>query len=170
MEFIEHSIAWCKGEIFEGKLILLFGIIVLLCAFLFYKTGTTPGAKAMLYPLLLVGLMLSATGSTMLYTNPKRIVEFQKAYTENPEAFVKSEKKRTDEFIIWYPRTRYILSVLGVIGILMFLFWPAPLGRAIAISLLTIMLATFVVDHFSEERAQIYHTAIMEQIEQQKVQ
>jgi hypothetical protein len=165
MEFIEHAIAWCKGEIFEAKLILLFGIIVLVSAFLFFKGGTTPSAKAMLYPLLVVGIMYSAIGGGMLYSNPKRIVEFKQAYAENPTAFIESEKKRTDEFISWYPKTRYIMMVLGVIGILLFLFWAVPIGRAIGISLIIMMLGTFVVDHFSEERAEIYHKHIIESLE-----
>jgi len=59
MELIEHSIAWCKGEIFEARLILLFGILTIITAIIFYKVGTTPSAKAMLYPLLVVGIMFS---------------------------------------------------------------------------------------------------------------
>lgn len=162
MEFIEHAIAWCKGEIFEAKLILLFGIIVMISAILFFKFGSTPGSKAMLYPLLVVGLMFSVIGGGMLYSNPKRILEFKQAYEENPETFVESEKKRTDEFISWYPKTRYIMTALGVIGILLFFLWAVPIGRAIGISLIIIMLATFVVDHFSEERAEVYHQKIEE--------
>ena len=165
MEFIEHTIAWCKGEIFEAKLILLFGIIVLVSAFLFVKLGTTPSAKAMLYPLLVVGIMFSAIGGGMLYSNPKRIVEFKQAYENNPKAFVESEKERADEFISWYPKTRWIMTGIGILGVLLFLFWAVPIGRAIGISLIIIMLATFVVDHFSEERAEIYYQKIEETLE-----
>ncbi len=165
MEFIDHAIAWCKGEIFEARLILLFGILVIISAILFYKVGTTPGAKAMLVPLFVVGIMFSAIGSGMLYSNPKRILEFESAYSGNPQAFVKSEKERTDNFISWYPKTRYIITGVGIMGILIFLFWAAPIGRAIGISLIIIMLATFVVDHFSEERAEIYHKHIVEALE-----
>ncbi len=79
MEFIEHAIAWCKGEIFEARLIILLGIIVVISAILFYKAGTTPSAKAMLYPLLVVGIMFSAIGGGMIYSNTKQIVEFKLA-------------------------------------------------------------------------------------------
>lgn len=160
MNFLDHAINWCKGEIFEARLILLFGIIVLASAFLFSIIGKTPSARAMLYPLLVVGIMFSIIGGGMLYSNPKRIVEFEKAYAENPEAFVASEKARTDEFISWYPKTRYIMTGLGLLGILLFIFWAAPIGRAIGISLIILMLGTFVVDYFSEERAATYQNAI----------
>lgn len=162
MEFVDHAIGWCKGEIFEARLILLFGMLMITSAILFYKVGVTPGAKAMLFPLIVVGIMFSVISAGMLYSNPKRIIEFKRVYSENPQAFVKSEKERTENFISWYPKTRYIMTALGIIGIMIFLFWADPIGRAIGISLIIIMLATFVVDHFSEERAEKYHKHIVE--------
>ena len=60
--------------------------------------GNTPNAKALLFPLLITGLMFSIMGGGMMYNNPKRIVEFQEAYEENAIEFIKSEKERTDEF------------------------------------------------------------------------
>ncbi len=165
MDFIQHSLNWCKGEFFEAKLILTFGIGVIIIAILFYTWGNTPSAKAMLFPLLVVGLMFSIIGGGMLYSNPKRMVEFPKAYEENPTAFIKSEKARVDEFISWYPKTRYIMAGLALIGLACFLFWATPIGRAIGIALILMALATFVVDHFSEERAEIYYKEIMNQLE-----
>ena len=162
MEFIQHSTNWCKGEIFEALWILFFGILIIFSAFLFYKIGTTPGAKAMLYPLLLIGIVVGSIGSGMIYNNSKRIVEFQKAYEKNPQAFILSEKERTENFISWYPKTRWIFAIPGIMGILVFMFWAIPIGRAIGISLIFMMLTTFVIDHFSEERALIYREKIEE--------
>ncbi len=62
MEIITSSLQWCKGEIFEGRLYLLFGICVCILAFLYWKSGSTIFAKAMFLPFLLVGLIASGTG------------------------------------------------------------------------------------------------------------
>lgn len=166
MNILDYAITWCKGEIFEAKLILAFAIGIMAVAVVFYMAGSTPSAKATLFPLLVVGLMFAAIGGGMLYNNPKRIVEFEKAYQEDPQAFRKSEINRTKDFISWYPITRYIMAGLGLIGVLVFIFWAAPIGRAIGISLILIMLATFVVDHFSEERAHIYLNSLEKQFNQ----
>ena len=162
MEFIQHSINWCKGEIYEARWILFIGILIIVSSFLFYKTGSTPGAKAMFYPLLLIGILFGSIGGGMMYNNSKRIVEFQKAYEKDPHAFILSEKERTDSFISWYPKTRWIFAILGIIGISVFMFWAVPIGRAIGIGLIIMMLSTFVIDHFSEERAETYHKKIEE--------
>ena len=164
MEFIEHTLNWIKGEIFEARIILIFGIITVICAFLFWKIGTTPSAKVMLFPLLAVGIMFTAIGGGMLNSNPKREVEFSHAYKTNPHEFIQSEKERVETFMSWYPITRYIMAGLAILGIVLFLFWATPIGRAIGISLILMGLATFVVDHFSEERADIYYQKIEEAI------
>ncbi len=165
MEFIQHSISWCKGEIFEARIILLSGLILVTIALLFYFAGTTSNAKAMLFPLLAVGILFTASGTTMLYTNPKRITEFSQQYQENATAFIQSEKERADEFISWYPMIRYVASGLGILGIVLFVFWAAPIGRAIGIALIIMMLATYVIDHFSEERANAYYEEILKAVE-----
>lgn len=103
MNFIEHALNWCKDKIFEGKLVVAFGLLTIISAFIFWKIGTTPNAKAMLYPLIIVGFIFTVLGVGMLINNPKRINEFPKQFQENPEAFLKSEKERVENFKTWYP-------------------------------------------------------------------
>lgn len=164
MEFITYTQNWIKGEIFEARLILVFALVLIVSALLFFKTGTTPNAKAMFYPLLVAGLLSAVIGGGMIYNNNKRLVTFTEAYQSNKSEFVKSEKERTNEFISWYPTTRYIFAGLGIAGILIFLFWSTPIGRSIGISMIILTLSTFVIDHFSEERAELYHNAIIEEL------
>ncbi len=47
-----------------------------------------------LFPLLIVGIMFIVSGSSMLYSNPKRAVEFSKSFNEDPIELVQAEKKR----------------------------------------------------------------------------
>ena len=164
MEIIDHAIAWCKGEIFEGRIILLSGLIVVVLAFLFYKLGTTPNAKAMLYPLLVLGIIFIGMGATMNYSNPNRITEFQEAYTENPEAFVQSEKERVEGFQYMYTFTLIIATVSFVFAALVFWFSHSPTLKAVAIAVTIFGISGLVIDHFSEERAAIYYQKIEEAI------
>ncbi|MDJ0766400.1 MAG: hypothetical protein QNJ97_25725 [Myxococcota bacterium] len=46
MNFIQHSINWSKGKIFEATVIEVFGLLTVVAGFLFWKLGSTPGAKA----------------------------------------------------------------------------------------------------------------------------
>lgn len=164
MDFIQHAINWCKGEIFEGRIILLFGLGLAVSAFLFWKMGDTPNAKAMIWPVGILGLLLLGSGIGMNLSNQKRIERFKVEYAENPQQFIKDEKERVEDFIAWYPKIRWTAVVVGIIGMLVFVFWATPLGRAIGITLLLFTISVFALDHFSEERGVEYHNHILEHL------
>ena len=92
MEIISSSLQWCKGEIFEGRLYLLFGLCVCLLAFIYWKAGSTAFAKTMFLPFLLVGLLASGTGLGLMFSNEKRTLDYQQAYDASPSEFLAREK------------------------------------------------------------------------------
>lgn len=165
MELIQYTHDWIKGELFESKLITLVSITLIVIALLFYFFGNTPNAKAMLFPLIIVGIIFTSVGVGMLNNNLKRTDKFNLAYQNSPQEFASSEKARCEVFMPWYSTSRWIVSALGILGILIFVFWSAPIGRAIGISLILITLMAFVVDHFSEERANIYYEKIINELD-----
>lgn len=161
MELYQHAINWSKGEIFEGKLLLIFGLVTLIGGILFWKVGGTAASKAMLYPLVVTGFLFSVISVGLIYNNHKRIPQYSVAYHENQEVFASSEKARVENFISWYPVSRNILMVVALGAFALYYFWPAPLARAIAMTVLYIVVAGFFIDHFSEERGRTYYEAIL---------
>jgi len=166
MQFFDYTIDWCKGEISEARIILLFGIITIVCAVLFWKTGNTPNSKAMFFPMLIAGVLFSSIGIGMLFKNSERMEEFAKLYYENKTEFVKAEKDRTESFMGWYPVTFAIAAVVTIAGLLFVFFWTSASGRAVGLTLILTALTIFFIDHFSEERARIYHQRIVEEVQQ----
>lgn len=164
MDFIEHLINWCKGEIFEGKMSLVFGALVLCTGLAFWKWGSTPYAKVMAWPLLFVALFSIGIGLYLISANQKRIKESTLMYTNKPLELIKAEKQRTADFIRWYPITQKIFFGLMVAGMLGVMLSRLPLVRAIGLALMLVSLYVFVLDHFSEERAQLYHSKIIEHL------
>lgn len=161
MEFIDYTLNWCRGEIFEGKLLFVFGTIALGITFLYWKFGSTPYARAMTIPLLVIALFCLIVGGSLVVNNQKRIVDYQQQWQERPQAFIESEKARTEGFIKWYPVTMYSLSGLIVAGLGCYTVWGGAWGRAIGLGLVILSLSGLFLDHFSEERAHTYHTHII---------
>ena len=60
MDFVTHSIAWCRGEIFEGRMFGLFGLVVLMVAMAYWKMAATPSARA-------IGLSMAMFGLSVLF-------------------------------------------------------------------------------------------------------
>jgi hypothetical protein len=161
MNFIHHTLNWCRGEIFEGKIFALYGLVVVVISIIFWKTGKTTFTKTMFVPLLIVGLLCTIAGASLVINNNKRINDFQMAFEKDPGAFVKSEKERTDNFIKWYPYTHYIMAAITIIGLGSFILWGSAWGRAIGLGLILLAFSILFLDHFSEERADIYHKKIV---------
>ena len=162
MEFIEHTIEWCKGEIIEGKVILTFAVIIGIVGIAYIVWGSSPYAKAAPWALLSLSVFALSTGIYLITANQKRISAFKTIYEQNPEEFVLSEKERTATFIKWYPITQKIIFGLMVAGMLCMILSHKTVIRTIGIGLMIFSLFIFIVDHFSEERALKYQQKILE--------
>lgn len=154
---IQNTINWYNGEIFEGKFILGFGFFLILTALLFYFLGNTPAAKALLIPLLVIGLFFSITGVNMIYSNGKQKQEIVKRYGQNPKEFINTEIKRVNDFQYLYPMSIAISLACFLIAIALLYFTQNIYLKAIAISLILFGMAFAVIDYFSKERATIYY-------------
>jgi len=162
MNFIDDTVNWCKGEIFEGKMSLLFGMVMLILSFVYFKWGSTPGARAMFLPLLVIAILTISAGIYLVNTNQKRIPRYESQFKENPQQFLESEKMRTEDFIRWYPITQKIFFGIMIVGMLCLILSHSSIIRAIGIALMLLVLYVFVLDHFSEERAIFYYSKIIE--------
>lgn len=162
MDFIQHTIHWIKGELFEAKLIIAFGLFTMIAGFLFGKIGTTPNSKALLIPMLAVGAIYLSVGGGMLYSNPKRMIELPRTYQQDKAAFVKSEKKRVDDFQYGYKVSKIVATISFLLTLVIFWTTQNPTWMGIGLALTYFGLAGLVVDYFSQERADAYYKAITE--------
>ena len=161
MKLVEYSVQWAKGESFEGMCITIAGILTLICSVLIWKFGTTVNAKALLIPALVLGILFSTMGSFMMYSNNKRITEFQNAYQTDSAAFIQNEKKRVEDFQFMYPTSLAISAVCFLITVLAFAYSKNSTFHAIGIALTVFGMSLIIIDYFSKERAQIYYDHIL---------
>ncbi|KUJ56960.1 hypothetical protein AR686_04655 [Chryseobacterium aquaticum subsp. greenlandense] len=157
MDIMQNTINWYNGEIFEGKFILAFGIFLILTASLFYFLGNTPTAKALLIPMLIIGIFFSITGANMIRYNGKQKQEVAKKYEQSPKEFINAEIKRVDDFQYLYPMSIAISLACFLIAIALLYFTQNVNLKAIAISLMLFGMVFAVIDYFSKERATIYY-------------
>ena len=165
MSFVQYSINWARGEIFEGTLIGIAGGLILLCSLLFWKFGTTPNAKAMFLPLLFVGALFTAAGASSYFSNHKRIQQFSESYKKDPKAFVKAEKKRVEGFQSLYTGTIIMASVFFSLAVVFFWMSVNPHLRATALALVVVGLSGLAIDSFSKERADTYYGHIQSELQ-----
>jgi hypothetical protein len=165
MEFIQHTTNLVKGETFEGTIIGSFGLLTIICSLLFWKFGETPNSKALIIPLAIVGIFFLAITIWGIETNNKRLAQYTEAFNKDKTEFVKSEKKRVEDFQYLYKMTIIIASVGFAIAICFFLFTNNHILKAIGLALIILGLSGLIIDYFSKERTDTYYKAIMTEME-----
>lgn len=165
MDLIQHTTNWVKGEIFEATLFGSFGLLIIICSLIFWKFGETPNSKALMIPLAVVGLLFLTTAISNISSNRKRLPNYTAAYHKDKAEFVKSEKKRVEDFQYLYKVTIIIASVSFILAICAFVFTQNATWRAIGIALAIFAITGLVIDYFSKERSDNYYKTITAEIE-----
>ena len=160
MDIYQHTLNWFKGEIFEGQIIMASGIILVILSIIIRKFGTTPNAKSLFIPLLVVGLLFSIGIGSMMLNYSKRMDLSKHAFQENPKEFIMAESKRIDDFQVLYKYSVGFAAVSFLLTIIAFGFLDNRHFQSICIALMIVSMSLIIIDHFSKERAKIYHIEI----------
>jgi len=166
MDFIQHTLNWTRGEILESTIFGIFGFACLLISAAFWKFGSTPGARALIIPMLVIGLLYTAVGSFGIYNNTQRLTKFTEAYESDPRGFFQKEKDRVEGFMTWYFYTFGTGTVMILAGLGLFLFVGSPNPRGIGLALILMGFSFLCIDFFSEERAVTYQQEILKVLNQ----
>lgn len=162
MDFFQHTMNWLKGELFEGTIVLISGIALLVLSFVTWKFGTTPNSKSFALVLLLVGILFSGI-YLGFQANKKRMVDFEQQYKENPTTFIQQEKERVESFQWMYKISAIISGVCFALTFIAFMYFENRIFLSIALGLMIIGCSLIVIDYFSKERAGIYYQHILKE-------
>jgi len=161
MTFFKHTESWFKGEAFEGGMLVIFGVLLVLLALYFWKFGHTPTARVLIVPFMVVGLFWGIAAGVGLVRNTSRLEAFRAEHEQAPVEFVHSEKERVEGFLGWYRPLLIGWSVLILVGLALFNFWGGNIGRAVGLAVILFAVAGLMVDHTSEHNARTYHGEII---------
>ncbi len=162
MRFIEHTERWFRGESIEAVMLIVFGLALTALGLFFWKVDHSSATRALIIPLVTVGLFFSIAAGVLQVRNAKRLDQFKQQHNHDPAAFVQAEMKRVDDFSRWYRPLLISWSVLMVVGLGLFHFWGGNVGRAVGIGLVLFAVLGLMVDHTSEANAKVYRDAIDE--------
>ena len=158
MDIIKIAIEWARAEVFSARFFILFGVLFVLGAIGFWQLGKTEVARAFIYPTMVAGVLLLTVGVGIFFANKSRITSFQRAYEEDPVAFVESEITRTQQSMNEYSNIVFkIIPFIMVAAALLIVFVDKPIWRAIGISTIAMMVVILFVDSNANARIQTYH-------------
>lgn len=162
MSFIEHSIWWYKGEVFESAITCCCGVLLMIMAFVFWRYGQTPGAQTIVIPLMVVGLILGGSGGYNTYTNQNMVNYLSHDNSQVEKEYIQFEKERVEGFQYLYVFTKYLATVLFLGAVLIFFLTESNWTQSIGIGMIILGLSGLVIDYFSKERADQYYQIILD--------
>lgn len=168
MDLIRYSIGWVRGEIVEMTLIAVAGAVLVAAGVAFSRLGATPLARALLVPLVALGVFYGAIGVAGYVTNQRRIPAFEAAYREDPAAFARAEKARVEGFQYMYTITNVLAPASFAVAVALFWWTLDPRARAAGLSLVVFGLLGLFIDGFSKERADLYYASVLAALPEQR--
>ena len=117
MKLIEHTARWVVGEVFQGKIMVTIGVI-LLVTFIAILRSESPILKGVLIPLALMALIQMGYGGFQLFSRPAHVSKVEntckldedQALTQEYEKAVKDDKIYSRFKLVW--ASLIIVSVL----------------------------------------------------------
>lgn len=161
MSFYNHTQAWFNGEQFEGVLIFIFGMVLVLLSYILYQFGSTLNTKALTIPILVVGLLYTIGTGIGLLQYPRRMAESQARFQDDPNAFVRAEKARVEGFHVLYKYSVVFAILSFAFASITFSFFENRILQSVSIALLIVGGSLLIIDYFSKERAQTYYREIL---------
>jgi len=161
MDIIKLSMDWAKAEVFSAKIVWLFSVIELLTAIGFWYWGRTPIAKAFIWPLLVMGLLMIGVGVGLYTANHPRITQFENEYHREPKAFLEAELQRTSKSQRDLALVFKILPAIVIFAAVVIMLTPASIWRAIAVTVILTAAFLMVVDSNTEARNDAYHSQLL---------
>ena len=156
MELIQHTENWVKGELIESIATGCVGLILLVATFLFWKYGSTPYARAMILPLLVVGIIPFVAGISGSYTNANRMTVYEQHWQADKKSFIASEKERVKGFDNIFKYTYPMAIIFTIGGALLFFAFGSLTIKSISLALILMGGMAYFIDHFAAQRASVY--------------
>lgn len=159
MRLTDHAAKWVGGEILQGKIMMLFGMIFIIACYLIWKSGGD-FAKGMAMPMVPVIVLFIGYGGWLNIKRPQQLDELAKAYEKNPELTQTSEEKRALKEKQAYLKYKILWGIVLPAGLALLLLIPITYFKGVALGLLVFGVSALTVDTLLEKRIAAYYENI----------
>jgi len=152
---LEYTNNWVKGEVTQGWIMLVAGILFAIASYYIWKADTSM-VRGMLIPLVLVTLICLGYGSNLVWGRPAKAKALTTAYQQNASATIQEETARLEKETATYSMTIKGWVVTIVIGLLLYFFMSAGYYKGLGIGILLFGAIALLTDIFLSKRVAVY--------------
>ena len=159
MNLIEHTTNWVTGEVAQGKIMLVLGILVLISAIAIFRSDHV-FLRGSLRPLGLVVLVLCGYGGFQVFARPPHIKVVAEIAAHDPIAAKEKEltKSKNDDRI--YGMAKKVWAALLIISALAFFFIKSEYYQGLTAGFMVLLVTMMFLDATLHHRLKIYLEAL----------
>lgn len=163
MELIKYTSEWVKGEVFQGKIMLVLGCLLLVAGISIFRSNNEL-MKGMLIPIGLIIFMLIGYGSMQTIVRPKHIHTVSKISSENSKLAIEKELSKAIKDDNTYRILKVVWTICIVVAIILYFIFSQHYYKGLGIGLIGLFLSMLVLDSVLHYRLEVYLKGLKELI------
>jgi len=161
MELLKYTSEWVKGEIFQGKIMLVIGILLLIGSIAILKSNHEI-LKGTLIPLGLILMIFLGYGGFQTFGRQSYLTKVTAVHKESPKKAITQEYDKALKDAKTYKLLKIVWTILIVVSVIIYSIFSNDYFKGLAIGLIGLFLAALIIDSMLHYRLEIYLKGITE--------
>ncbi|MBD0404747.1 hypothetical protein [Flammeovirga sp. EKP202] len=145
MKLLEHTTIWAKGDIYQGKVMLCFGILFLIAAIIILRSNHEL-LKGTLIPISLAVVMLLGYGGFLTFTRNGHLTNVESVYNESPAKAIEQEFEKAKKDHEAYSKLKPVWAVLIVLSLGLFFIFKTDYLKGLSLGLVGLFFLALIID------------------------
>lgn len=155
MAFLQHLHTWTKGEITQGRWMLVFAVLLLPIIVCVIKKSHSL-QKGMTIPLILLFAIQVGYGSYLLLSRSKQQQQIEKQFQQNQQQVITTQLSKAEKDSTNYTRLKYAWGVLTIISLIGYFTFSTDYYKGLNLGFAIMFLALLTTDTLLHQRLKIY--------------
>ena len=155
MDLIQYTSIWAKGDLFQGRIMLGVGILLLIAA-VTVLTNSHTLLKGTLIPMGLAVLILVVYGGFLAFSRSGHLEKTSNAYAENQQQAIQQEYNKAIADNKNYTMLKPIWVGLIIISAILFFVFRTDYLKGLSLGLIGLFLIALIVDSLLQYRLKPY--------------
>ena len=163
MDLLEYTSDWVRGEVYQGKIMLILGSLLAIVAIFIFRYNNEL-LKGMLIPISVIVLMLIGYGSMQISVRPKHLDEVSEIFKQDTELAVQNELIKATKDDNSYRVVSLVWLICIVILVILYFFFSDYYYKGLIIGGIGLFLSMLIIDSILHQRLGVYLTALKQLI------
>lgn len=155
MNLIAHTKEWVNGEVLQGKIMLIIGVLVLV-AFIAIIRSQQEFLRGLLIPMGLMLVVFVGYGGFQFFVRPAHLLKVERVFQQNPQNAQSMEYEKAVKDDKAYSTAKKVWPALIVLAAICYFMISKDYFKGMSAGFIGLFLITLIVDSILHNRLLVY--------------